>query len=1342
MVFSNNLLFGAAAAASSGAASFDTTLIGNSVWLDGSADGLTKPASEFDNEDGKEFTLGTWFQLTEFGVAGALFCAGNGSGTYTSLRHAANNKIYLQTEAGSHILSTTALFRDIGWYHVLVSVDTTQATDTNRVRMFINGVEAALTGTYPALNHAYDFNLASVHEVGDSYENGAFEGYLAQSFMIGTKSIQQGDFAITDFLDSFTLGTNGSQYVPKKNSDIVTLTAAGSDNSFLLDYANSSDLGNDTSGYNNDFTPTDMDADNQTGSSPSSAFATWNPLRVNTQTQTFAEGNLRFSSSQTSTNPAATGNYGVSSGKWYWEVYVVAQGNTSNMLGICDVEAGLEDDTNALYASSLMYSYEFAGTKRNNNSSASYGDAIATNDIVGIALDMDNGGVYFSKNGTFQASGDPTSGSSLTNAAFTGLNSAGSGTFQPYYLAYANGDGVANFGQSPTFNGQTTAGGNTDANGRGNFKYSVPSGYKALTSANLSAPDYQGIDYFAPTLYEGNGRSQRVGDFVPFTDAFDVSFSAMFDDDDERFLSRTYSASDTARSSNSQATISFWIKVCFNGGDQEILSCSNSSQSERFRLYINDQSGQQDIYMTLDHPSNPNRDFRIPISYLSESEWVNIVYNIDVDNGTAADKIKAWVNGVQVTSTVTTYQSASNADYFLFANEEHMIGNLAPLSAGYADSFPLNSYLSEFQILDGQLKAPTDFGQVDTATNRWVPKDYKTNVGAYGNRGFYMAFASPTGTGNGVGTDTSGNGFNFAEKYGEDGSGSSSGSAAWSTSDQFSDTPSKNFPTFDPTNNGAGTLSEGNTKIVSATNQRTTYTTMPIPATGQWYWEVDAASYATGGGSYFGVVPASTPLPTNNPSNGFTDQVTFETHSGNSNFYSSSPNGGTTWCNTPGANSFLSSGDVLQFAYDASVGTLFIGNNNTWYRAGGARDTFANATTVAGSKMPTGISRRFLYGRGGSYAETYLLNFGQVANTFSGSATSFNAASGGFFVYTPPTGYKALNQDNLDDTASKITAFAWIKNRDAADNQMLFDRVRGVGNDLHSNDTAIEVANANTVQRFLQRGVQVGSDVEVNTASESYVLWQWLLGDSATTGTVIPASGSNPTLASTSLASDNGSFGICTYTGDTNAGSTVKHSLDGIPEMILFKRYGATTANWMVYHKDAGTGNSDYLMLDTYGAKGAVGAVNFLNATIPTSTLVTLGDDSNNNASDTNVMYLFRSIAGVCKVGSYVGNGDANGSYISTGFKPSYVLAKSTGAERWILHDTARSPINAASKILTAETALSEATLGTTGTIDILSDGFKCRDTDGRMNGTGVTYIYLAMAEIGGNGILPPVYGQ
>ena len=114
--------------------------------------------------------------------------------------------------------------------------------------------------------------------------------------MIGTKSIQQGDFAITDFLDSFTFGTNGSQHIPKKNSDIVTLTAAGSDNSFLLDYANSSDLGNDTSGYNNDFTATSMTSANQSTNTPSKNYAVMDVLKndgANTSTMVFSEGNTR-----------------------------------------------------------------------------------------------------------------------------------------------------------------------------------------------------------------------------------------------------------------------------------------------------------------------------------------------------------------------------------------------------------------------------------------------------------------------------------------------------------------------------------------------------------------------------------------------------------------------------------------------------------------------------------------------------------------------------------------------------------------------------------------------------------------------------------------------------------------------------------------------------------------------------------------------------------------------------------------------------------------------------------------------------------------------------------------
>ena len=835
--------------AASGAASFDTTLIGNSVWLDGSSDGFTKAASGFDAEDGKEFTLGTWFQLTEFGVTGALFCAGNGSGVYTSLRHSNDNKIYFQTEAGSHILKTTAVFRDVAWYHILVSVDTTQSTNTNRVKIFINGVEAELTGTYPALNHAYDFNLASVHEVGDSYENGAFEGYLAQSFMIGSKSIQQGDFAITDFLDSFTFGTNGSQNVPKKNSDIVTLTAAGSDNSFLLDYANSSDLGNDTSGYNNDFTATSMDSDNQTGSSPSSAFATWNPLRVNTQTQTFAEGNLRFSSTQTSTNPAATGNYGVSSGKWYWEVYVVAQGNTSNMLGICDVEAGLEDDTNALYASALMYSYEFAGTKRNNNSSTSYGDSIATDDIVGIALDMDNGGVYFSKNGTFQASGDPTSGSSLTNAAFTGLKTAGSGIFQPYYLAYSNGDGVANFGQSPTFNGQTTAGGNSDTNSIGNFKYSVPSGYSALTSANLTAPEYQGIDYFKSVLYTGNG----------------------------------------------------------------------------------------------------------------------------------------------------------------------------------------------------------------------------TAIGS-------------------------------------------------------------------------------------------------------------------------------------------------------------------------------------------------------------------------GGKAVTGVG------------------------------------------FQPD--------------------WTWIKNRDADDSHGLYDIVRGVTKQLESDTDAAESTETEGLTTFGSDGFTVGNLDQVNTNTEDYVSWNWLLenssGSANTDGSNANTGGN---LTSTVAKADAGHLAIAKYTGVAGTTSTVGHGLGAEPDLVIIKNRSAGSSNFITFGNNvigtpSGNSNGNYLLLNTNKGLGAGFGSNPTTITSTTVGLFVQSQAYHNYSGDDFIMWSFKSVTGVCKVGNYVGTGDATaGPYIDLGFKPAFFMTKSLGTEQWIILDNKRPAYNPTGEYLYANLSNAAGGLGDEY-VDFLSSGVKIRTTGASANGNGVNFMYLAMADIGGNGTLPPVYGK
>ena len=367
-------------------------------------------------------------------------------------------------------------------------------------------------------------------------------------------------------------------------------------------------------------------------------------------------------------------------------------------------------------------------------------------------------------------------------------------------------------------------------------------------------------------------------------------------------------------------------------------------------------------------------------------------------------------------------------------------------------------------------------------------------------------------------------------------------------------------------------------------------------------------------------------------------------------------------------------------------------------------------------------------------------NFGQLLQ-FDGGATSFNAASDGYWKHAPVTGFKALNQDNLDDTASKLTAWAWIKNRDADDNHVLVDRVRGVGKVWESNTNTAAFTNANTVQRFLQRGVQVGNDVQVNTANESYVLWQWLVGNSATTGSTTSPAG---TIPSTTIVSDTGHFSVGTYTGTGADNATIGHGLGGIPEMIIVRNLSRSTFG-LVWHTDGGgaTHTADFAVTATFSANSQ--KFGGSDASNPTADVFKIGTHNEINANtESFVFYAFRSIPGVCKVGSFASANAQDGSYISLGFKPRWILIKraDSTARDWQILDTARSPINVAKLFLEPNTSNAEATSTDTANFhaDLLSDGFKIRTNSSVVGGNPM--IYLAMAEIGGNGTLPPIYGR
>ena len=1275
MVFNNNLLLGSGGQGG-GAATFDPTLIGNSVWLDGSADCLTKTFSSGAAQS--RLIISTWVQRNKFSgsaIYAIVSSIGGAQSSNANILQFENDVISVRLEntsgTTSTIYKTSAVYRDIGWYHVLLSVDGNVSAS---MKIFVNGIEqetsittgSAFTGSLGSFGHSGATTM--IGKYNNTVSNFYFlPGYLTQTTMIVGQSIQNGDLSVSDFLDTFTFGTNGSQFIPKKDSDIAALATSAGGNSFCLDFANSSDLGNDISSNNNDFTPTSMDSSNQTVHTPSLQFPVLNFLNGDaTLVGSLGYGNRLAVGVSDWDSVFATKSMG-SSGKYYYEVRMHTETGSNGFI------AGIHEESTtsknwASYIGNSTSSYGLGYSLYTDNGSAirtnggsstisGYSSPIASGDIVMVAVDLDNNKLYFGRNGTFFNSGDPANGTgeSVAIQADTeyvfGLSTSAS---EDYFV---------NFGQDSTFGGLTTAGGNTDANGVGDFKYTVPTGFQCLASSSLTAPSYQGIDYFDTTLYEGNGQNQRVGDFVPFTDTYTVDKSAMFDDGDRRYLARTYTASDTARSSNSQATISYWIKFCSNGANQDILTTSNSGQTDRLRHYINDQSGQQSIYMTLDGPST-NRDFEIPISKLSEQEWTNIVYNIDVDNSTAADKIKCWVNGVEQTSTDTSYQSASNADYFLFDDEEHFIGNLAPASAGYT-VFCLNSYLAEMHVLDGQLKPPTDFGQVDTSTNRWVAKDYKTNVGAYGNRGFYMAFDNASGTGNGVGTDSSGNGFHFTESF-------VSGGSAWATTDQFTDTPSQNFDNLGGASSGSPTISEGHTLATIAAGGKQIRSNFNLNA-GKWYVEVDIQ--ATNNSASVGLVPSRSATFANGPGRDSNGGISYET---DGDVFSDNVQDAT-------AEASFAAGDVVQMAIDMDAKKVYFGKNNTF---GGDPAAGTGGHFLPASILSDGAALITLGGYSGSQAATMQINYGQFL-VFDGGSTTNG------FKFTPPTGFKAVNQDNLDDTASKLTALSWIKNRDAADDNIWQDRVMGASGFLSTTkNTAgtsgissigdggndLLTTNQNMAQRFLQRGVQVGNDDDVNTSGESYVLWQWLLGESATTGSSITTG--SPDMATTGIVSDANHFSIVQYTGNGSAGASFAHGLGSKPEFVIIKRITGSTTNsdWVTSTQGIGLADNNYFFLQ-YNLSVQTSTAQIRTGDITNDLVVVGAGPAVNVNTQTHQAYCFRSVPGLCKVGLYEGNGASDGTYISMGFKPRWIMVKvvDSGVSsdgNWTIYDTARQPFN------------------------------------------------------------------
>jgi hypothetical protein len=376
-------------------------------------------------------------------------------------------------------LVTTQVFRDpSAWYNLTFVWDSANAISSERMKIYVNGqrVTSLSTATYPSVNtdSGGAGRASSTMRIGTYDATGAFfDGYLTNIVYVDNSALDASSFGETN--------DNGI-WIPKDVSGLTFGTRG-----FYIDGRDSADLGDDESGNGNDFTTSGLAAHDQVSDSPTNNFAVMNPLDNYYFGSTFSDGNLQVTTPNGTQYTFNTSTILVSSGKWYAEFEV--HHYDSNTIGVAGQASGGSNHVLGTKNDQVGY-YAPDGNYYKNNSAVSYGNSYGAGDIIGVALDLDNNNLYLSKNGTFQNSGVPTSGATGTGAISIPAPSAtvdggyrfACGEFSNNYASHN-----INFGQDGTFNGNVTAGGNSDGNGVGNFKYSVPNGYLALCTKNLGS---------------------------------------------------------------------------------------------------------------------------------------------------------------------------------------------------------------------------------------------------------------------------------------------------------------------------------------------------------------------------------------------------------------------------------------------------------------------------------------------------------------------------------------------------------------------------------------------------------------------------------------------------------------------------------------------------------------------------------------------------------------------------------------------------------------------------------------------------------------------------------------
>lgn len=571
-------------------------------------------------------------------------------------------------------------------------------------------------------------------------------------------------------------------------------------------------------------------------------------------------------------------------------------------------------------------------------------------------------------------------------------------------------------------------------------------------------------------------------------------------------------------------TLAFWVKRCKpSDGSQVVLGGFASSYAD----FIYFRSDDKFAY-AVGNAYTVGTD----MVFRDTTNWYHIVAHFDVANSTTTDRLKFWVNGVEVDRSVLYGSYPANQDYAFSNTVDQTVGGLTNFGG-----YELDAYLCDLNFIDGSLVPYTSFGEFKNGI--WIPIDIDTSAITYGTNGFRMLFngtdtdgASTSGTVNANSVGASSVNSNHFHAY----------STALANHSALPDNPENNFAVLNPLAKSSSiTLSEGSLKWSSGShNYQGTTATIAVPTSGKWYFECLVQTAGTATSHDFGIG-----LVSNSDDSSHGSQINNNTFNNGAMYVSRGDSGSRVMVDgsTLGGDNTLSvaSGGIMQCAFDADSGKIWFGENNNWYDASYSTNTTANAPSAGANQTATIDANHEYVVQFNGYTSQYIVvaNFGAdssfAGNKTSGSANGSDANGIGDFYYDPPTGFLALCTDNLPDTTlspnqdeqatdyfntklytgndgtQTITGvgfqpdWVWIKARNQTRFHNVFDSSRGIGKNIRTNSTNAEVTDSDTLTAFATDGFSLGDDSDgargTNYSTDNYVSWNWLCGGSSPTKT-------------------------------------------------------------------------------------------------------------------------------------------------------------------------------------------------------------------------------------------------